>query len=178
VHAPVRPPSLAKLCPLQPWPLLSALSACCALIWTTRWWVGADESTAMRSLDAARCPPPLGAVPRCAAAMKVWTHHVSVSLISQLRGDLQVQNEDATHFRLLAFNHLWTTHCAATPGSLLVFSTGRSPTLFAKLWEEAPLLTPGVANAACAQLHACMTSATWLYWCIPVDEQLRGTHDS
>ncbi|KAI8467278.1 MAG: sucrose-6F-phosphate phosphohydrolase-domain-containing protein [Monoraphidium minutum] len=53
-----------------------------------------------------------------------------------------VQNEDASHARLLAFNRLWAASFAAD--SLLVFSTGRSPSLFAELWDEAPLLTPDI----------------------------------
>lgn len=44
----------------------------------------------------------------------------------------QVQNEDPTHERLQLFNRLWASHFAGD--SLLVFSTGRSPALFAELW--------------------------------------------
>ncbi|GBF89226.1 hypothetical protein Rsub_02103 [Raphidocelis subcapitata] len=53
-----------------------------------------------------------------------------------------VQNEDPAHARLLAFNALWASSFAPDP--LLVFSTGRSPALFAQLWDEAPLLAPDV----------------------------------
>ncbi|EFJ47149.1 hypothetical protein VOLCADRAFT_46722, partial [Volvox carteri f. nagariensis] len=56
----------------------------------------------------------------------------------------QVQNEDPTHHRLLTFNALWHTALNASSDSLLVYSTGRSPTLYRQLWEEAPLLTPAV----------------------------------
>lgn len=59
---------------------------------------------------------------------------------------MQVQNEDPTHKRLLAFNHIWTDHCRKG-ADLLVFSTGRSPLLFTRLWRSAPLLTPGAALA-------------------------------
>jgi len=50
-----------------------------------------------------------------------------------------VQNEDASHARLLALNALWSTRLACDGGddggpSLLVYSTGRSPALFAALW--------------------------------------------
>jgi hypothetical protein len=45
---------------------------------------------------------------------------------------IQVQNEDPTHERLQLFNRLWAAAFAAD--SLLVFSTGRSPALFAELW--------------------------------------------
>ncbi|KAF5837960.1 sucrose-6F-phosphate phosphohydrolase-domain-containing protein [Dunaliella salina] len=56
-----------------------------------------------------------------------------------------VQNEDPTHKRLLAFDHSWLANGAASSGQkLLVFSTGRSPELFKKLWHEAPLITPDV----------------------------------
>jgi hypothetical protein len=44
----------------------------------------------------------------------------------------QVQNEDPTHEHLALFNRLWSIHLAQH--SILVFSTGRSPTLFLELW--------------------------------------------
>mmetsp|Transcript_27590 Transcript_27590/g.60350 ORF Transcript_27590/g.60350 Transcript_27590/m.60350 type:complete len:639 (+) Transcript_27590:155-2071(+) len=53
-----------------------------------------------------------------------------------------VQNEDPTHTHLLEFNHTWNARLGQD--SVLVFSTGRSPALYRKLWEEAPLLTPHV----------------------------------
>ena len=45
---------------------------------------------------------------------------------------LQVQNEDLSHARLLAFNRTWSRQLRYD--SLLAFSTGRSPQLFAELW--------------------------------------------
>jgi hypothetical protein len=48
-----------------------------------------------------------------------------------------VQNEDPTHRMLLAFNCAWQSalgsHC------LLVYSTGRSPELYRKLWVRVAL---------------------------------------
>jgi hypothetical protein len=43
-----------------------------------------------------------------------------------------VQNEDLSHERLQMFNRLWSINFSAD--SLLIFSTGRSPTLFCQLW--------------------------------------------
>ncbi|KXZ53756.1 hypothetical protein GPECTOR_6g673 [Gonium pectorale] len=45
-----------------------------------------------------------------------------------------VQNEDPTHRRLLTFNTVW--HSAASHDSLLVYSTGRSPDLYHRLWVD------------------------------------------
>ncbi|KAG1655626.1 hypothetical protein FOA52_008840, partial [Chlamydomonas sp. UWO 241] len=53
-----------------------------------------------------------------------------------------VQNEDATHAHLLAFDAAWAGGLGLP--SALVYSTGRSPELYRKLWHEAPLLTPQV----------------------------------
>lgn len=43
----------------------------------------------------------------------------------------QVDHKDVTHEKLLRFNRLWLTRFDAD--SLLIFSTGRSPELFAEL---------------------------------------------
>ncbi|MEW5314087.1 MAG: hypothetical protein WDW38_005609 [Sanguina aurantia] len=53
-----------------------------------------------------------------------------------------VEHGDVTHDKLMQFNAEWVSHLAQT--SLLVYSTGRSPLLFSKLWEEAPLLSPDI----------------------------------
>jgi hypothetical protein len=44
-----------------------------------------------------------------------------------------VQNEDPEHHSLLNFNRLWCRSGLAID-SMLVFSTGRSPTLYRELW--------------------------------------------
>jgi hypothetical protein len=44
----------------------------------------------------------------------------------------QVQNEDATHERLLGFGRVWSAEFAGD--CLLVYSTGRSPELYEELW--------------------------------------------
>ncbi|KAG2496400.1 hypothetical protein HYH03_005627 [Edaphochlamys debaryana] len=99
-------------------------------------------------------PPPAGpAAAGKAPALPFWPHDSppQLMLVSDLDHTM-VQNEDATHRRLLAFNAVWQC-CAgggagapggAPGGLLLVYSTGRSPALYHQLWEEAPLLTPHV----------------------------------
>lgn len=67
--------------------------------------------------------------------------HPRFILVSDLDHTM-VQNEDPTHERLQLFNRLWTAQFSRD--SLLIFSTGRSPALFAELWDEAPLLMPDI----------------------------------
>eukprot|EP00899_Mesostigma_viride_P016375 jgi/Mesvir1/24739/Mv22002-RA.1 len=51
-----------------------------------------------------------------------------------------VDHTDADHTSLVAFNNLWRNHFAGD--SVLVFSTGRSPSKYKQLKRDTPLLTP------------------------------------
>lgn len=53
-----------------------------------------------------------------------------------------MDHSDVTHDALCRFDRLWASEMS--PDSLLVFSTGRSPELFAELAAEVPLLRPDV----------------------------------
>eukprot|EP00271_Cylindrocystis_brebissonii_P010426 TRINITY_DN2660_c0_g1_i1.p1 TRINITY_DN2660_c0_g1~~TRINITY_DN2660_c0_g1_i1.p1 ORF type:complete len:425 (+),score=58.93 TRINITY_DN2660_c0_g1_i1:135-1409(+) len=62
-------------------------------------------------------------------------------LVSDLDNTM-VDHQDATSNSLLRFNALWAAEYAHD--SVLVYSTGRSPSLYDKIRQRLPLLTPGI----------------------------------
>jgi sucrose-6F-phosphate phosphohydrolase len=74
--------------------------------------------------------------------MLVLLHSFAAVILFGKMFPLQVDHHDSDNLSLLRFNALWESNYRHD--SLLVFSTGRSATLYKQLREEKPMLTPDI----------------------------------
>lgn len=81
------------------------------------------------------------ATPGSSDGSDFYTKEIDLMVVSDLDNTM-VDHKDPSHASLREFGSMWETTFAS--GSLLVYSTGRSPTLYAELKSQVPLRTPDI----------------------------------